>query len=495
MRGFAQKVRDVLASRRFYWAVLGFLVFEGLWITFSAVYPMAFDEDFHVGIIRIYSEQWLPFLAGQPENANQFGALATDPSYLYHYLMSFPYRLVSVFTDSQAAHVIVLRMLNVAMVAAGVVMFCRVLLRAGLSRAFTHATILLFTLVPTVPLLAGQVNYDNLMFLALAGVCWLVLMIVEELRARTVNIRTYVLLALLLLFASLVKYPFLPIALGTVLFVAFMLWRTFRSGGFVKAVAKGYAKLPRRTALALLALMVVGAGLFIQRYGYNLAVYHHPVPDCSDVLGIEACMEYGPWGRNYRYAASKPADFTPDPAGYVWLWLQGLHYRMFFMITGPPEHTNYPPALLPSAIAIAVLVFGLAALLFYWRQSVGGQPFLIFLLLITAVYAAALFFFNNYPQYVETGRPVAINGRYFIPLLLPMAAVFGRALSVAFRSIQLKVVAVLLVIVCFTQGGGVFSFILRSDPSWYWPNQAVVDVNTAAQKALDNMMFIGPKEY
>lgn len=495
MRGFAQKVRDVLASRRFYWAVLGFLVFEGLWITFSAVYPMAFDEDFHVGIIRIYSEQWLPFLAGQPENANQFGALATDPSYLYHYLMSFPYRLVSAFTGSEAAHVIVLRILNVAMVAAGVMVFRQVLLRAGISRAFTHAAILLFALVPTVPLLAGQVNYDNLMFLALAGVCWLVLMIVEQLRARAFNLQTYALLAFLLMSACLVKYPFLPIALTAAVFVAFMLWRAFRTGGFGKALAKSYAKLPRRRALALLVLLVIGSVLFLQRYGYNLAVYHDPVPDCSAVLSIEACMEYGPWGRNYRYAASKPASFTPDPAGYTWLWLQGMHYRMFFMITGPPKHTNYPPALLPSAIAIAVVIFGIAALLFYWRRSFGGQPFLIFLLLITVVYAAALFFLNNYPQYVETGRPVAINGRYFIPFLLPMAAVFGCALSVAFRSIQLKAVAALLVIVCFTQGGGVFSFILRSDPAWYWPNQAVVDVNTAAQKALDNVMFIGPKEY
>src|SRR5687768_2222343 len=100
MDRIAQKILGILGTRKFFWVVLGFFVFESVWIALSAIYPMAFDEEFHVSVIRIYSEQWSPFLAGQPENANRFGSLATDPSYFYHYLMSFPYRLLSVFTDS-----------------------------------------------------------------------------------------------------------------------------------------------------------------------------------------------------------------------------------------------------------------------------------------------------------------------------------------------------------------------------------------------------------
>src|SRR5882724_9076501 len=116
---------SILRSRRFFYAVLAFFAIEGVWIALSAAYPMAFDEDFHLGVIRVYTHGWSPFLSGQPDNAGQFGALAADPSYLYHYLMSFPYRLVGLVTDSQTAAVIVLRLLNIAMAVAGVGLFRR----------------------------------------------------------------------------------------------------------------------------------------------------------------------------------------------------------------------------------------------------------------------------------------------------------------------------------------------------------------------------------
>ena len=53
-------------------------------------------------------------------------------------------------------------------------------------------------------------------------------------------------------------------------------------------------------------------------------------------LFLGACMEYGPWARNYRMAARK-GYVDPNPLSYTWVWLQGLHYRMFFMISGPPK--------------------------------------------------------------------------------------------------------------------------------------------------------------
>src|SRR6187401_2990964 len=110
---FGTKLTGVLASSWFWRVILGFFVLEALWFVFSAAYPMAFDEDFHFGVTAIYSHQWLPFLDGQPPHASQFGSLATDPSYLFHYLMSFPLRFIALFTDNQAAQVIFLRVLNV----------------------------------------------------------------------------------------------------------------------------------------------------------------------------------------------------------------------------------------------------------------------------------------------------------------------------------------------------------------------------------------------
>jgi hypothetical protein len=173
----------------------------------------------------------------------------------------------------------------------------------------------------------------------------------------------------------------------------------------------------------------------------------------------------------------------------------GLHYRLFFTITGPPKHTNYPPSPLPSAAAISLLVFGVVALGFYWRRVFRDHSFLLFLLLMVAVYGAVLWY-QNYSQYLETGRPVAINGRYFIPLLLPLAAVLGRGLAGGLRlwpNARLSVAG--LAILLFSQGGGVLGFILRSDPSWYWPSPVVIKVNQTAQAILGPVIFEGSKHY
>ena len=494
MKGLVSRVSDFLASRRFYWIVVAFFVFEALWIAFSAVYPMAFDEDFHLGVIRIYSEQLSPFLSGQPEGGNPFGALAADPSYLYHYLMSFPYRFIALVTDDLMVQVVFLRLINVAMITAGIILFRKVLLQAGTSQLVVNVSTLIFALVPSVVLLSGQVNYDNLFILMLAWVCWLVLKITQDLKQRRIDLKVYALLAVALMLSSLVKYAFLPIGLAAVAYVVVMLASTFRGLKLWTPVKKSYAGFSKGAKYGLLALLVVSAGLFAQRYAVNMFRYGHPVPDCDKVISVESCMEYGPWGRNYRFAAEKTSVDT-NPLAYTWRWLQGLHYRTFFMINGPPTHTNYPPALLPSATAVVILLSGLTALLFYWRQVFKGRPFLVFIVLMTVTYAVVLWS-QNYGQFVETGQPVAINGRYFIPLLLPLAAVFGLALGIAlkpFKDVKLWVAGAVMIL--FLQGGGVFSFILRSDANWYWPNRAVISVNEAAQNVLSKIMFIGPKHY
>ncbi len=143
MQRVTEAIVGVLGSRRFFYVVLAFFGLSGLWVALSAVFPMAFDEEFHLGIIRVYSGHWLPFLGGQPDGADAYGAVAADPSYLYHYVMSFPYRIIALFTDNEMVQVILLRFINVGLFGLGLVLFRKVLLRAGTSPALTHGAILL----------------------------------------------------------------------------------------------------------------------------------------------------------------------------------------------------------------------------------------------------------------------------------------------------------------------------------------------------------------
>jgi dolichyl-phosphate-mannose-protein mannosyltransferase len=488
-------IAAVLGSRKFTFATLGFFVFESLWVALSAVYPMAFDEDFHFGLINLYGHHWLPFLSSQPDGTSQFGPLYRDPSYLYHYLMSFPLRFIELFTHNQAAEVVFLRLINIALFGVGLVLFYRLARRAGAGRRLANVTLALFVLIPIVPLLAGQINYDNLFFPAVALTCLLVLRAQEQLRARKLSAALVVGLLVLFLLSCLVKYAYLPIAVAAGVYVLAYAWRTFHKDGraFLRMMLASYRQTTLGARLGLAAVFVLASVLFAQRYVPNLVSYHTPVPRCDVVLSENECMSYDPWARDYNYAHTKTA-VDKKPTSYFWLWLQGMHLRLFFAINGPASgFVNYSPVPVPAVSFIVLTALLTVALAWRWRQTLARRPFLIFLFGMSLLYMGVLFL-DNYLDYLYTGRPVAINGRYLLVVAFPLAAVLGRALGLAmrqWRTARLWLAAALVLL--FLQGGGVFSFILRSDASWDWPNSMVIHLNNAARDVISPVMVDGSK--
>ncbi len=152
------------------------------YIAIRSGYPLAFDEGFHVGVIQLHAQQLNPFLGQLPDSANQFGAVATDPSYLYHYLLSFPYRAINLVTNNSFYIVLMLRFISIAFFAVGIVVYRKVLKFSGASNALIGLTILAFTMLPIVSFTAAQINYDNLLFLAVAIALLLCLKFTEKLR-------------------------------------------------------------------------------------------------------------------------------------------------------------------------------------------------------------------------------------------------------------------------------------------------------------------------
>ena len=61
-----QRLIVLAADKRLFYLVIVLLVIQALWISLSGRYPMAFDEDFHFGIIRLYSDHISPFWNGHP---------------------------------------------------------------------------------------------------------------------------------------------------------------------------------------------------------------------------------------------------------------------------------------------------------------------------------------------------------------------------------------------------------------------------------------------
>lgn len=124
-----------------------------------------------------------------------------------------------------------------------------------------------------------------------------------------------------------------------------------------------------------------------------------------------------------------------------------------------------------------------------WRR-----PTLRIFALVIALYIAALGG-QNFLDYIHTGYPVAIHGRYLLPILPLIYIIVGlafcealgggvkpRLLSVAARKASLAGLAMLVLLF---EGGGFVTYIIRSDPSWFWPQSSPVQkVNSRAQRIL-----------
>ncbi len=164
------------------------------------------------------------------------------------------------------------------------------------------------------------------------------------------------------------------------------------------------------------------------------------------------------------------------------MWL-----RLFFAVDGPAtQFQTRSPLIVPAVSALVASVVGLLAFIGYGRQVFTryNRQVLTLLLGVSLLYVVVLFL-NNYQAYMRTGQPVAINGRYLLPIA-PAALLFGTlAVGQGLRCrTGLKLLTATLMIACLAYGGGALTYILRSSDTWYWPNPAVRTANHAVQRTI-----------
>jgi hypothetical protein len=481
-------VHRVLRSNKFLWIIVALLVLQALWIALTGLYPMAFDEDFHMGVITVYANNhFSPFLSGQPVGADAYGAVARDPSYLYHYLMSFPFRFTGLFTDNIATQVLILRFLNIAFFASCLPLFRRLLLKTGASRAVVHTVLLIFVLIPVVPLLAAQVNYDNVIIPITALCLLLAVNFAQELQAtKRFNVQVFGWLVIVSMLGSLVKYAFLPVVLGIGLYFAVLLFRTYHSWRkLLVSIGFGITLITRPMRWLLLVLFIISAILFGQRYGVNVIKYHKPVVDCGKVLTVEQCSQYGPWRRDYQYAQHKDEQTTNvNIVIFTGEWFYGMWMRSFFAVDGATTgFQTRGPLLMPGLVAIVGAVSSIVLLVVYGKRIFQryNRSVLWLFTIVPIIYIITLFL-DEFEAYVRTGQPVAINGRYLFPIL-PLLLLFA---GLAWREYlqrqpHIKVMVLTLGLLCLVWGGGVLTYVIRSNDSWYWNSAAVRSTNHVVQ--------------
>lgn len=472
-KNIATAVAAFVGSRRFFVFIFAVFALQALWVAWSGLYSMAYDEFFHLAAIQEYAKHWLP-IATESTAHPELGAFSRDPSFLYHYLMSFPYRVIVHMWHSFAAQIIVLRLLNVAMFMGGMVFFWRALCRAGLSLRASNSVMVFFSLLPTSVLLAAQLNYDNMVALASGAALYLATDTVLRLRKKdTLSIPKILVLLSVLFAGSVVKYAFLPIAavVGLVLIIEFFLtfhrqtldWSLLRS-----QFAKTNRWLLVVTGIALLA----AAGVFAERIGLNIVRYHTPVPDCAQVISYDQCLSHDAYERNENYKnlqLSKRLS-TREKLTYPGRWYQQVIRESLFVVG--PKQIGYPTgAPLPAANIATNIIVPMMLVVVLW-----GLPWLLRspvwrLWLATFVLYTGTLFVRNYSEFLSLGVPVAIHGRYILPVIILLAGLSTAVVRHRLLSRRRYVYgAIALLGVLLALGGGWLPWVLRSADAWMWPH-------------------------
>ena len=119
-----------------------------------------------------------------------------------------PFRVFSKFIHESAIVIILLRLINVAFVAAGLAVLAKFFRLIHVKRRYVSLGFLFFIALPVVPLVSAQINYDNLLFLCIAVFILLGTVITRAPKPDLVHL---LLLIALGCFASLIKFTFLPV--------------------------------------------------------------------------------------------------------------------------------------------------------------------------------------------------------------------------------------------------------------------------------------------
>ena len=442
------------------------------WLALTSRFPMAFDEAYHFNLIQFFAHRLNPVVTSQTASTYKFGAIVQNPSFLYHYLLSFPDRFVTLFTYNPEPQVIVLRLINIAFALGSLYVMKKLLRLLQVPDGLANILLLIFALTPIVTVLSAQINYDNLFILSAALCVYQTVFFAHRLNRNVFDTKALLVLLSLCLFSSLVKFAFLPILLAIAGITAWKIARyrhRHRGRRLLSTAAKNFAAIGRSAKLVLLTAVLIGSLLFVRFYGVNLVKYHNPAPQCSQILSFKACKHYYAWDSNYnvlQYQRLHPTANKMNTAQYSMYWLLLTSYFLF----GATMPLQGPYSLSDAFYLIIILLtaLGLVCTIVNFRKMLRANKNVSALALISFTYLLFLWG-RNYHDYVHLGQAVAVNGRYWVPVLFYLYTLAGLGVYHAFsgknesRARSRSILAV-MVIAAFVYYGGYMQYMYRIDP-------------------------------
>jgi hypothetical protein len=468
---------NFIASKKFFYVIISLFIFQAAWIGLSNNYGSPHDEKYHVGVIQIYSQHLTPFMNGQPTSYDQFGDVSRDTSYLYHYLMSFPYRLISMITNNLMTQVILLRLFNILFVILGILIFKKILDEMFKKPIVSNLSLFAVIMTPVFTYVSEGVNYDNLVFLGFAASLYLTIKLIKKFRFTTALLWLSV-----NLLTILVKFSYGPLAF--VLVIGTAIYYLVKKIQIIPEIKYSLKNTNRIKMILLVLLLIVAGGLFTERYVGNLVAYGTPMPDCAKVLNVERCSSWATWERNAQIKQRHLHKKRANIASYATTWVKTMESSSFGIYK-----TSSVKKALPIIKFAGYFVLALFLLLTAFNiKYILKRPALLVALGSIVFYSIALFAIN-YRDYLVLASPVAIQGRYLIlimPLMMGFGLFFANKLLEAHKKLWL--IFVVLLIIVFLQGG-VVTYIISSTHTWWWPDKTVIDINEAAKTILKPIVY------
>ncbi len=385
-------IKKFIEGQAFVWLCAGWLAIQSVYIAITTKFAVPPDERYHTLFIKLYQHNGLsPFIARQDISYSALGDAIRTPSYFYHYLFG----LISHINDS----LLFLRLVNVALGIAIVVVAYKLFLEIGISKA--AAAVALFLLVNTemFVFLVASVNYDNLLnLLALLSMLFLTKFIKRKRVIDAVLVFIFMAAAVLTKFSFI---PLVPVFLAAIMVVGIRNWSKIK-----RDMAHNSSWL-----FPLFILLALLAGLIGERYAINLTRYHQIAPACEKLHSSEFCL------------GSKPVEVPKTaPAYNIFSYLPQWLLRMERRTFGIFGHKTAPQSI------VMEWFFPWLAAAFVFAISMKLKPsknrLLAFFLVSSLIYAVVLFL-GNFAQYRHTGLvSIAIQGRYLF-IFLPIFFAIG----------------------------------------------------------------------
>lgn len=402
MKDISTRISSVLASDKFFYGCIAWFLLQGVLIAATIKLGLPPDENEHLGIIAYFaSNNFNPFA---PQTGSFFlGDVEREVSYIYHLLLAPFYTLFSYFGNLAPY---ALRIINVIFGASSLFILKKIGEQLSMPRHVTHFTVFALSSTLMFVFLNASVNYDNLVNLIALTSFYVTILLLQKF-----SIRRVLGLVALILFGSLAKYTYLPLA---VILSAIASWSIYTNRSQLASMIGNFFKRRSWQSMALIAVLVLLLGLFAERIGGNLLMYGKVNPRCNVVHTIEECQESALFSRNYALSQEEAEqqglmsifEFAPRWTVQNIPGIYGIYAHRSLSL----------PFGLIAPILIALLLAGIGVIR---KIQPRKEPILTLLLSVSAMYLAVVMYVN-YGNYLDFGRfGMALQGRYTF-IVLPI---------------------------------------------------------------------------